>query len=72
MSLISAAPSLLAAAVESEEDGEISSDTAENLGQNMSDSVAGMMQDYIDIPTTISIDQGAVVMVLVNTDLEML
>lgn len=72
VSLISAAPSLLAAAVESEEDGEISSDTAENLGQNMSDSVAGMMQDYIDIPTTISIDQGAVVMVLVNTDLEML
>lgn len=38
----------------------------------MSDSVAEMMQDYMDIPTTISIDQGAVIMVMVNADLEML
>lgn len=72
ISLISAAPSLLAAAVESEDDGDISSETAESLGQNMSDSVAEMMQDYMDIPTTISIDQGAVIMVMVNADLEML
>jgi type IV secretion system protein VirB10 len=29
------------------------------------------MAEYLDIPATISVDQSAVVMVRVNTDLEM-
>lgn len=72
VSIISAAPAVLAAAMEKEQNDEISRETAENIGGNMSETVASMMQDYIDIPTTISIDQGAVVTVVVNADLEML
>lgn len=72
VSIIGAAPAVLAAAVEKDSDDEIAQDTAENIGTNASDTVGSIMKDYIDIPTTISVDQGAVVMVMVNADLEML
>ena len=63
---------IVAAAIEKDSDDGISSETAENIGTNASDAVGSIMKDYIDIPTTISVDQGAVVMVMVNADLEML
>jgi len=72
VSIIGAAPAVLAAAVEKDSDDEVAQDTAENIGSNASDTVGSIMKDYIDIPTTISVDQGAVVMVMVNADLEML
>lgn len=72
VSIIGAAPAVLAAAIEKDRDDEISSETVENIGANASDTVGSIMKDYIDIPTTISVDQGAVVMVMVNADLEML
>lgn len=72
VSIIGAAPAVLAAAIEKDRDDGISRDTAENIGTNASDVVGSIMKDYIDIPTTISVDQGAVVMVMVNADLEML
>ena len=72
VSIIGAAPAVLAAAIEKDRDDEISSETAQNIGTNASDAVGSIMKDYIDIPTTISVDQGAVVMVMVNADLEML
>lgn len=72
VSIIGAAPAVLAAAVESDSDDDIAVNTAENIGTNASDTVGSIIKDYIDIPTTISVDQGAVVMVMVNADLEML
>lgn len=72
VSIIGAAPAVLAAAIEKDRDSEISRDTVEKIGSNASDTIGSIMKDYIDIPTTISVDQGAVVMVMVNADLEML
>ncbi|MBM3604536.1 MAG: hypothetical protein FJX25_07200 [Alphaproteobacteria bacterium] len=71
VSIIGAAPAVLAAAVEEDSGDGIASDTAENIGSNASDAIGGVIGDYIDIPATISVDQGAVVMVMVNADLEM-
>ena len=72
VSIIGAAPAVLAAAVEEGSDDGIARDTAENIGSNASDAIGGVIKDYIDIPATISVDQGAVIMVMVNADLEML
>ena len=72
VSIIGAAPAVLAAAIEEDRDDEISRETVEKIGTNASDTIGSIMKDYIDIPTTISVDQGAVVMVMVNADLEML
>lgn len=71
VSIIGAAPAVLAAAVEEGSDDGIASDTAENIGSNASDAIGGVIGDYIDIPATISVNQGAVVMVMVNADLEL-
>lgn len=72
VSIIGAAPAVLTAAVEEDSDDGIARDTAEAIGSNASDAIGGVIKDYIDIPATISVDQGAVVMVMVNADLEML
>jgi len=72
VSIIGAAPAVLAAAIEKDHDNGISRETVEKIGGNASDTIGSIMKDYIDIPTTISVDQGAVVMVMVNADLEML
>ena len=72
VSIIGAAPAVLAAAVEEDSDDGIARDTTEAIGSNASDAIGGVIKDYIDIPATISVDQGAVVMVMVNADLEML
>ena len=50
---------------------ETTRDTVESIGQDASDALDNVMAEYLDIPATISVDQGAVVMVRVNTDLEM-
>ena len=71
VSIIGAAPAVLAAAVEEGSDDGIARDTTGAIGSNASDAVGGVIKDYIDIPATISVDQGAVVMVMVNADLEM-
>lgn len=71
VSIINAVPSLIAAAIEKDRDDSISRDTAQNIGQGMSNAVGDVMADYLNVPTTISIDQGAVVLVMVNADLEM-
>ena len=72
VSIIGAAPAVLAAAVEEDSEDGIARDTTEAIGSNASDAIGGVIKDYIDIPATISVDQGAVVMVMVNADLEML
>ncbi len=72
VSIIGAAPAVLAAAVEEGSDDGIARDTTEAIGSNASDAIGEVIKDYIDIPATISVDQGAVVMVMVNADLEML
>ena len=72
VSIIGAAPAVLSAAIGENDDDEVTLETVEGVGTNASDTVGSIMKDYIDIPTTISVDQGAVVMVMVNADLEML
>lgn len=71
VSIIGALPAVLAAAVEKDGDHEIARDTAARLGGDANNVLGSVMKDYIDIPTTISVDHGAVVMVMVNADLEM-
>lgn len=71
VSIVGALPALLAAAIEKESDDEISRDTAESIGQGASEALSDVMADYLDIPPTISVDQGQVVMVRINNDIEM-
>lgn len=72
ISVIGAIPVAIAAAAERGEDRDVTRDTAVRVGTDASNVIGGIMKDYIDIPTTIHVDQGAVVMVVVNADLEML
>ena len=45
-------------------------DTAENVGNDLGEAVNDVMADYLRIPPTISVNQGAVVMVRVDADIE--
>ncbi|SOC20374.1 TrbI/VirB10 family protein [Rhodobacter maris] len=67
ISVIGAVPALAAAKYAS---NEITSDTAKDVGTDLGNAVGDAMADYLNIPSTISVDQGAVVMVRVDTDLE--
>lgn len=53
---------------------EASNDTGvsiiKDMGGNMKDATDSAIGDYLDIPPTLSTDQGAVVMVRVDSDLE--
>ena len=52
------------------EDDDVASDTAENVGNDLGEAVNEVMADYLNIPPTISVSQGAVVMVRVDADIE--
>ena len=67
ISIIGAAPELAA----SRTDNEVAQDIAENVGEDFESAVDDVISDYLSIPTTISTDQGAIVMVRVNNDLEL-
>ena len=67
ISVIGAVPALAAAKYAS---NEVTSDTAKDVGTDLGNAVGDAMADYLNIPSTISVDQGAVVMVRVDTDLE--
>ena len=43
---------------------------ARQVGSDLGTAVSDVMADYLSIPPTISVDQGAVVMVRVDADLE--
>ena len=67
ISVIGAIPAVAASKVQ---DDAVVSDTVENLGTDLGGAVTDVMADYLTIPPTISVDQGAVVMVRVDADLE--
>jgi type IV secretion system protein VirB10 len=64
--VIGAVPAIAAAKYAS---NEVTSDTAKDVGTDLGNAVGDAMTDYLNIPSTISVDQGAVVMVRVDTDL---
>jgi len=66
ISLIGAVPTL---AADKYAANEVASDTAENVGTDLGEAVNTVMADYLSIPPTISVNQGAVVMIRVDTDL---
>lgn len=77
VSVIGGIPAIVTAALERETDNASSrndtlTDAASDVAQNTTSALGEVIQGYLDIPTTISIDQGAVVMVQVNADVEML
>ena len=67
ISVIGAVPAIAAAKYE---DDDVASDTAENVGNDLGEAVNEVMADYLNIPPTISVSQGAVVMVRVDADIE--
>ncbi|MBA3910498.1 MAG: conjugal transfer protein [Rhodobacter sp.] len=67
ISVIGAVPDIAAAKYASDE---VASDTAENVGTDLGEAVNTVMADYLRIPPTISVTQGAVVMVRVDADIE--
>lgn len=66
ISLIGAVPTL---AADKYAANEVTSDTAENVGTDLGEAVNTVMADYLSIPPTISVNQGAVVMIRVDADL---
>ncbi|MCU0731188.1 MAG: hypothetical protein MUE84_06340 [Hyphomonas sp.] len=66
ISLIGAVPTLAADKYSADE---VASDTAENVGTDLGEAVNTVMADYLSIPPTISVNQGAVVMIRVDADL---
>ena len=66
ISLIGAVPTL---AADKYSANEVASDTAENVGTDLGEAVNTVMADYLSIPPTISVNQGAVVMIRVDADL---
>ena len=66
ISLIGAVPTL---ATDKYAANEVASDTAENVGTDLGEAVNTVMADYLSIPPTISVNQGAVVMIRVDADL---
>jgi type IV secretion system protein VirB10 len=66
ISVIGAVPAIASARYA---DNEVASDTAENVGTDLGEAVNTVMADYLSIPPTISVNQGAVVMIRVDADL---
>lgn len=67
ISVIGAVPAIAAARYEGDE---VASDTAESVGNDLGEAVNEVMADYLSIRPTISVNQGAVVMVRVDADIE--
>jgi type IV secretion system protein VirB10 len=66
ISVIGAVPAIASARYA---DDEVASDTAENVGTDLGEAVNTVIADYLSIPPTISVNQGAVVMIRVDADL---
>ncbi|MBT9247702.1 TrbI/VirB10 family protein [Gemmobacter fulva] len=66
ISVIGAVPAIASARYS---DDEVASDAAENVGTDLGEAVNTVMADYLSIPPTISVNQGAVVMIRVDADL---
>jgi type IV secretion system protein VirB10 len=66
ISVIGAMPTL---AADKYAANQVASDTAENVGTDLGEAVNTVMADYLSIPPTISVNQGAVVMIRVDADL---
>nr|WP_257154311.1 TrbI/VirB10 family protein [Paracoccus pantotrophus] len=76
VSVIGALPAIITAALDDDDENgnsnnDVASTTAANVGQGASTALGNVMQGYLDVPPTISVDQGAVVQVRVNNDLEL-
>ena len=67
VSIIGAAPNALAAKASDKS----TADTVQNVGDNLNDAVGTVLEQYLTIAPTISIDQGAVVMVRIDADIEL-
>lgn len=67
ISLIGAVPTVASAKYEGDQ---AASDTAEDVGNDLGEAVNEVMADYLSIPPTISVNQGAVVMIRVDADIE--
>ena len=67
ISVIGAVPAVAAAKYNS---NQVAADTAKNVGTDLGNAVNQVMADYLSIPPTISVSQGAVVMIRVDADLE--
>lgn len=68
ISIIGAIPTY---AAEKATDDEDLQDTIEDMGDGFSDATGDVVADYLRIKPTISIDQGQIVMVRVDTDIEL-
>lgn len=68
VSLISAGPRLAAAAL----DDPFAADLAVDLGDDAEDAAGSALEPYLNVPPTITVDQGARITVMVDRDLEML
>jgi type IV secretion system protein VirB10 len=66
ISVIGAVPAIAASKYQ---DNAVVSDTVENVGDDLGNAVNDVMADYLSIPPTISVNQGAVVMIRVDADL---
>ncbi|SEO19477.1 type IV secretion system protein VirB10 [Gemmobacter aquatilis] len=66
ISVIGAVPAIAAAKYQ---DNQVASDTAESVGTDLGEAVNTVMADYLSIPPTISVNQGAVVMIRVDADI---
>lgn len=66
ISVIGAVPAIASARYA---DNEVAAGTAENVGSDLGEAVNSVMADYLSIPPTISVNQGSVVMIRVDTDL---
>jgi type IV secretion system protein VirB10 len=66
ISVIGAVPTMAADKYAADE---VASDTAENVGTDLGEAVNTVMADYLSIPPTISVNQGAVVMIRVDADM---
>ena len=68
ISLISALPSAAASAVEDP----LAAELAEDLGEDVENAAGSVLGQYLSVPPTIYVDQGARITVLVDRDLEFL
>lgn len=66
ISLVSAIPRLAA----NEVDNDRARDAAEDIGDDLADATSSVMADYLRIPPTIHVKQGARITVMVDRDLE--
>ncbi len=66
ISLLGAAPAVAAAKYTTE----ISSDTAENIGQDLSSAMGSAVEAYTSLPPIITVAPGAAITVMVDRDLE--